>query len=104
MVGRGFMTMFDAGYTIIGKPTGVEYQNGWWYDVGVGQDFADGAVNLSVFFEEYSTIVPGLANARDILAAVTVKSALWRLQVSGGFGLSDGAPDHGFMLGASRRF
>jgi hypothetical protein len=104
MVGGGFTTMIDAGYTIIGKPTGVEYQNGWWYDVGVGQDLADGAVNLSVFFEEYSTIVPGLANARDILAAVTVKGALWRLQVSGGFGLSDGAPDHGFMLGASRRF
>jgi hypothetical protein len=104
MLGGGFMAMFDAGYTIIGKPTGVEYRNGWWYDVGIGQDLANGAVNVSVFFEEYSTIVPGLENARDILAAVTVKGALWRLQVSGGFGFSDGAPDHGFMLGASRRF
>jgi hypothetical protein len=58
-----------------------------------------------VFFEEYSTIVPGLDNAREILAAVTVKSASgWRVQVSGEFGLSNGAPDLGVTFGASRRF
>jgi hypothetical protein len=105
MLGGGFMTMVDGGYTVIGKPAGVTFINSWWYDVGVGQDLASGLVNLSVFFEEYSTIVPGLANARDILAAVTLKSASgWRIQVSGELGISDGAPDHGITFGASRRF
>ena len=42
---------------------------------------------------------------RDVLAAVSVKGASgWRIQVSGEFGLSDGAPDHGVTFGASRRF
>ena len=68
----GVMAMVDGGYTVIGKPAGVDYNNNWWYDVGVGQDLANGVVNLSVFFEEYRAIVPGLANARDILTAVSV--------------------------------
>jgi hypothetical protein len=105
MLGGGFMAMVDGGYTVIGKPVGATFINTWWYDFGVAQDLANGVVNLSVFFEEYSTIVPGLDNARDILAAVTVKSATgWRIQVSGEFGLSSGAPDLGVTVGASRRF
>ena len=97
--------MVDGGYTLIGKPVGVDFRNHWWYDVGIGQDMAGGVVNLSVFFEEYSAIVSGFINARDVLAALTVKSANgWRLQISGEVGLSDGAPDHGFTFGASRRF
>jgi len=101
----GFMAMVDGGYTVIGKPAGAEFTNTWWYDVGVGQNLANGTVNVSVFFEEYAAIVPGLATARDVLAALSVKAAAgWRVQVSGQFGLSDGAPDHGVTIGASRRF
>ena len=75
------------------------FNNNWWYDVGIGQDLAKGVVNLSVFFEEYRALVPGLANARDLLTAVSVKGASgWRVQVSGELGLSDGAPDRGFTL------
>ena len=97
--------MTDGGYTVIGKPAGVEFNNNWWYDVGIGRNLAKGAVNLSAFFEEYRAIVPGLTNARDILAAVSLAGASgWRFQVSGEFGLSDGAPDHGVTFGASRRF
>lgn len=103
-LGHGFVAMVDGGYTFVGRPEGVEFNNSWWYDVGFGQDLAKG-VNLSVFFEEYSAVVPGLVSARDILAAVTVQGASgWRLQVAGQFGLSDGAPDHGITFGASRRF
>ncbi len=108
-IAGGGMAMVDGGYTIIGKPPGVDYNNNWWYDVGLGQDIgrkgAKGAVNLSVFFEEYRAIVPGLANPRDVLAAVSVTGARgWRVQVSGELGLSDGAPDHAVTFGASRRF
>jgi hypothetical protein len=105
-VAGGVVAMVDGGYTIIGKPQeGVELHDIWWYDVGVGRDLANGFVNLSVFFEEYRAIVGGVANARDILTALSVGSATgWRAQVSGQFGLSDGAPERAFTFGASRRF
>lgn len=101
----GVMAMADGGYTVLGKPAGVDFNNNWWYDVGIGQNLAKGAVNLSVFFEEYRAIMPGFANARVALATVTFTGASgWRIQLSGEVGLSDGAPDHGVTLGASRRF
>jgi hypothetical protein len=103
--GRGSMAMLDGGYTIIGQPSGVEYDNNWWYDVGFGQNLGGDAVNLSVFFSEYRALVPGLVNARDVLVALNVKGAGgWRIQISGEKGLSDGAPDHGISIGAARRF
>jgi hypothetical protein len=102
---RGFMAMLDGGYTVIGQPAGVEYDNNWWYDVGVGQNLVGGIVNLSVFFEESRSLVRGFVNARDVLAVVSLASARgWRAQVAGQFGLTDGAPDHGITIGASRRF
>jgi hypothetical protein len=102
---RGTQALIDGGYTIIGKPDDVDYDNTWWYDVGFGQDLANDAINLSIFFEEYSAIIPGLVNARDIMTAVSVTGASgWRVQVSGQFGLTEGAPDHGVTFGASRRF
>ena len=62
-------------------------------------------LNLSVLFEEYRAVVPGLENARDVLGTVSVRGVNgWRVQISGEVGLSSGAPDHAFMLGASRRF
>jgi hypothetical protein len=104
-IGGGLLAMVDGGYTIIGKPADVDYNNNWWYDVGVGRDLANGLLNLSIFFAEDRAIVSGLANARDILTAVTVRGPSgWRVQVSGQVGLSDGAPARGVTLGASRRF
>jgi Putative MetA-pathway of phenol degradation len=100
--------MVDGGYTVIGKPAGVDYNNNWWYDLGIAQDVGSGVrpmVNLSLFFEVYRAIVPGMANGRDVLGTISVRGASgWRVQISGGIGLSSGAPEHSFMLGASRRF
>jgi hypothetical protein len=103
--GRGVMAMADGGYTTIGRPAGVEYQNTWWYDVGVARNIGSDAVNLSVFFAESRAIVAGLANPRDILVALNVRGASgWRIQLAGEKGLSDGSPDHGVTFGAARRF
>jgi hypothetical protein len=100
--------MVDGGYTIIGAPAGVVYYDNWWYDAGIAQDVGSGPrpmVNFSVLFEAYRAIAPGMEDARDVLATVSLRGATgWRLQVTGEFGLSNGAPDHSFMLGASRRF
>jgi hypothetical protein len=104
-IGADFFAMLDGGFTFIGNPNGVEYENRVWYDIGAGRDLRNGAVTLSVFFAEYSAIVPGLPAARDLVASVTVRRAdRWRLQATGQFGLSDGAPDGGLTLGVSRRF
>jgi hypothetical protein len=111
-VSRTFITrttaMVDGGYTVIGKPAGVTYNDNWWYDLGIAQDVGTGSkpiVNLSVMYEEYRAVVPGLENARDVLGTVSLRGASgWRIQLSGAVGLSSGAPDHAFMLGASRRF
>ena len=52
LIGGGFMAMVDGGYTLIGKPDGVDFNNRWWYDVGAAQSLAGGVANVSVFFEE----------------------------------------------------
>ncbi len=105
---RDTLAMADGGYTVIGEPTRVDYNNNWWYDIGINQrigSVANRLIDLSVFFEEYRAIVPGLANARDVLAAVGITGATgWRVQATGQFGLSEGAPDHGISFGVSRRF
>ena len=104
-VARGTMVLADAGYTVVGQPADFDYANNWWYDVGLSQNLARGVVNLSVFFEESRAIVAGFENAKDVLLAVSVKGrAGWRIQVAGQIGLSDGSPDHGITVGASRRF
>jgi hypothetical protein len=103
-LGHGTLLMADGGYTVIGDPAGIALDDTWWYDVGVGQDLAGGAVNVSVFYEEYRALVSGLEGARDVLAALTVRGRGWQVQVAALAGLSDGAPDHGVTFGASRRF
>jgi hypothetical protein len=104
-LGGGVLLMADGGFTVIGDADGVDFNNNWWYDVGVGKNVANGAVTLSVYFEEYRAIVRGLINGRDLLAAVSVRGASgWRVQVAGQVGLSEGAPDRGLTIGASRRF
>ena len=103
-IGRGLMAMVDGGYTLIGDQPGFDLDNTWWYDFGLGQNLAKDIVNLSVFVEEYRALVSGLENSRELVAAVSLKSASgWRVQASASVGLSDGAPDRGFTLGASRR-
>jgi hypothetical protein len=103
-LGGGLSVMADGGYTLLGQPDGMEFNRPWWYDVGLGQDLARGVVNVSVFFEEYQAIVPGLPNARDVLAAFTLKGRGWQAQLATQLGASEGAAERGFTVGISRRF
>jgi hypothetical protein len=104
----GTTAMVDGGYTAIGQPAGAIYNNNWWYDIGLAQDIgfrAKPMVNVGIFYEEYRAIVPGLENARDVLATLSLKGAKgWRVQLAGELGLSSSAPDHSFTIGAGRRF
>jgi len=103
-IGGGLSVMADGGYTFIGQPDGVEFNRPWWYDVGLGQDLARGVVNVSVFYEQYQAIVPGLPNAQDVLVALTLKNRGWQAQIAAQVGASEGAAERGFTVGISRRF
>jgi hypothetical protein len=103
-IGGGLSVMADGGYTFIGQPEGVAFNRPWWYDVGLGQDLARGVVNVSVLFEQYQAIVPGLPNAQDVLVALTLKSRGWQAQLAAQVGASEGAAERGFTAGISRRF
>lgn len=94
----------DAGYTIIGKPDGVNLRNQWSYDVGLGYYFHPRLL-ASVYYEEARALLSGFKNPKDCFAGVT-----WRvtqtLRLNAGLekGLSDGAPEYGVSVGASMRF
>ena len=103
-VARGLLAMVDTGYTFIGTPADDDLNDVWWYDVGMSKRVSSSA-SVSVFFEEYAALVPGLASARDVLGVLSlIRPGGWRMQLVWQVGLSDGAPDHGFTVGASRRF
>lgn len=94
----------DTGYTLIGKPEGVDLRNQWSYDVGLGYYFTP-RVLASVYYEEARALVERFQNPKDIFAGLS-----WRVtqnfRLNAGFekGLSNGAPEFGASVGASMRF
>ncbi len=104
MLGEKWIAFLDGGYNIIGDPDGLPLNNQYWYDIGAGYYFTK-ALLASVYFEEYQAILPGFVNARDVFFAVNyTASAAWRFNGGVTVGLSNGAPDHTFSVGASYRF
>ena len=104
MFGENWIGFLDAGYNIIGDPDGLPFQNQHWYDVGAGY-FVTKDFLVSAYFEEYRAIVPGFVNARDVFFATNYTvSSDWRLNSGVTVGVSNGAPDYAFSVGASYRF
>ncbi len=94
----------DGGYTFVGKQSGLNLLNQWFYDVGMGYNVTPQWM-LSVYYEEYYKLVATQVNPRDLLFSSTYKatSAL-RLNVSATAGLSNGAPQYGLTGGVSVQF
>jgi hypothetical protein len=94
----------DAGYTIIGKPEGVNLRNQWSYDIGLGYYFLPTLMG-SVYYEEARALVPSFQNPRDVFTGLSWK-VTQTLRFNIGFvkGLSNAAPDYGASVGASFRF
>ena len=94
----------DAGYTIIGKPEGVNLRNQWSYDVGLGYYFLPTLMG-SVYYEEARALVPGFQNPRDVFMGLSWK-VTQTVRVNTGVikGLSNAAPEYGASVGASFRF
>ncbi len=98
------IALADAGYTIIGKPEGVDLRNQWSYDVGLGYYFLPALLG-SVYYEEARALVSSFQNPRDVFMGLSWKITQ-TLRLNGGVekGLSTGAPDYGASIGASFRF
>ncbi len=94
----------DGGYTIIGKPEGVDLRNQWSYDVGLGYYFLPTVLG-SVYYEEARALLSGFQNPRDVFFGASWKLTQdFRLNAGVTKGLSNGAPDFGANVGASMRF
>ena len=99
-----WLTYLAGGYNIIGDAPGTNFNNQWWYDVGIGHDVTDN-LHMSVFYEEYRALVDTVNNARDLLtlANYAVDDTV-HLTGSLLVGLSNGAPNYGLGGGVRFRF
>lgn len=103
-LGAQWLAYLDGGYNIIGDAPGTNFNNQWWYDVGIGYDVTDN-LHMSVFYEEYRALVNTVSNARDLLALTNyIVSDAVHLTGSLLIGLSNGAPDYGIGVGVRFRF
>jgi hypothetical protein len=94
----------DVGYTNLGDPPGLDLRNQWNFDLGGGYYFSK-QLMASLFYEEWTAVIPELQNPRDLLAAINyVASPAFRLNASLARGLSSGAPDWAFTAGVAIRF
>jgi hypothetical protein len=102
----------DGGYSVIGnpkevvgRPGSVPLENQWWnYDVGLGY-YVTKDLLASLFYEEWSSLVPGAVNQRDVLFSLMYRATqAVRFQVAFLKGISDGAPDYGVTAGVTYRF
>jgi hypothetical protein len=94
----------DVGYTNLGDPPGLDLHNQWNYDLGVGYYFSK-ELMASLFYEEWTAVIPELQNPRDLLLAANyVATQAFRLNASVARGLSDGAPNWAFTAGVAIRF
>jgi hypothetical protein len=62
-----WLAFLDGGYNIIGDAPGANFNNQWWFDVGVGYDVTTN-LHMSLFYEEYRALVDTVNNYRDLLA------------------------------------
>jgi len=102
--GDGWLGYLDGGYNIIGDAPGTNFNNQWWYDVGIGYDVTK-QFQMSLFYEEYRALVNTVSNYRDLLTVANyiVDDAL-HLTGSVLIGLSNGAPNYGVGCGVRFRF
>ena len=101
---EAWISFADLGYTNLGNPPGVTLRNQWNYDLGVGYYFTKTLLG-SVYYEEWTAVVSGRPNPRDLLVAMNyTASSTWRFNTSIARGLSDGAPNWAFTAGLNARF
>lgn len=104
LLGDKWIAFLDGGYNFIGDPEGRTLQNQYWFDVGGGR-YLTKSLLMSVYYEEYRSLVASRVNIRDVFFAFNFKASdAWRFNGGVTVGLSNSAPDYGVSLGTSYRF
>lgn len=100
----GWTLLADGYYTLIGDPSGVNFNNQLSLDLGFYRPLRENLA-LTVLFETQSAIVDGNADPRSISGTLSY-SVRDGVQLSGGLtlGMSDGSPDIGISAGFSSKF
>lgn len=100
----GYVGFLDLGYTFIGSPDGVDYDNRWTLSPGLGR-YVRPDLLLAGFYEWRSAISDSAddSHSLSVLAYSKLRSDL-RAYAMADVGLSDGAPDFGLTVGMNWRF
>lgn len=92
-----------AGYTQVGEPSGINYDNVVSYGVGAARRFARGNVFASL--QGQTSAIPGGTAPLELDAGFFRMLSLDYVIIAHGFvGLSDGSPDGGMEVGIVRWF
>jgi len=101
---EGWTLLADGYYTLVGEPSGADYDNQLSLDFGFYRPL-ENDLGLTVLYETRSAIVPGNPGPRDLAGTLDYKASDGNRYSAGLLlGLSDGSPDLGVSFGVSRRF
>ncbi len=88
----------DAGYLVIGDPTGITYNDPVTFGAGVGRIFSAGRYSLLLYYQQYSRILADYDPPRQANLAGFVKLGTNTiLSVSFLMGFSETSPDYGLL-------
>lgn len=98
-----WVALAELGYTLVGRPAGLDARNRWLYSLGLAYEL-DAKTTLSSYLDGRTAIFPGNEDPLSILLVGQYKFRPdLRLDAMMEFGLTDGAPDFGFSVGLRRR-
>jgi len=94
----------DAYYTHIGEPTGVDFNDEFSFDAGVGYNFTE-KTEATIFYNERTSLVDDRDDPRDITLGVNhALTSNTYIYGNVGIGLSDGSPDESVEGGLAYLF
>ncbi|HQT92233.1 MAG TPA: hypothetical protein PL001_09445, partial [Candidatus Kryptobacter bacterium] len=69
-----FIVLANAGYIVLGKPTGVDFRNPFTYGGAVGKVFDDGNYSLALMYQGYTTVLAGYAPPNGMMLGFNWKT------------------------------
>jgi len=99
-----WIALAELGYTLVGRPAGVDVKNRWLYSVGLAYEL-DPKITLSGYLDGRTAIFEGNENPLSVLLIGEYKfrpDLCFNTLLE--FGLTNGAPDFGITLGLRKRF
>ncbi len=98
-LGKNWSVLGRIGYTFNGEPSGIDLEDQFFYDIGVGYQWTKETFT-SITYEEKTKLIDGQSDPRDLILGVEQKLNE-TVGVFGNldFGLSNGSPDFSVTVG-----